>query len=158
MEGWRDSLLRAKVAEGCCVVSFSPVLSVEKSTDSWETIECYLTQITLFSFISQTSHLLWGSGSWRQKAGVRQVGEGQGWGSWLPFSSRALTPLCGPLAHWPGVADQLDGGQAPELLVTLSCESSRVGILKVFAVSTCRTSSTLPGDLMSKRSRSEMWK
>lgn len=78
---WRDSLLQTKVTEGCRVVSFSPVLSVEGSTNSWETIgSCSLTQTTLFSFISWASNLLWGSGSWQQKARVRQAGKGRGWG------------------------------------------------------------------------------
>lgn len=64
----------------------------------------------------------------------------------------------GELIAGLGSQTKLDGGLAPKLFVTLSCKSSRVGILKVFAVSRCRTSSTLRGDLMSKRSRTEMWK
>lgn len=60
-------------------------------------------------------------------------------------SSGALTPLWGPLAPpppaaRPEVSDKLDEGPAPELFVTLSCKSSRVGILQPFAVSRCRTS------------------
>lgn len=46
----------------------------------------------------------------------------------------------------PGLSHKLQGEQASELFVSLSCKSTRVGILKGFAVAKCRTLSIWRSD------------